>query len=275
MVRCATQKGMKKVRCSRFSVVPFSNLKVEHRTDFRESPLRAAVSGTAGPDKGVCREAESEGRRRGKVRTRRIRLRRKPARRPARRGNPPYGGQWTGPPNPDPDTRDSASEPKPSPMFSAALGCGRRGLEGWRYRAKAGGAWSVAPSSRRNHDQPVAPDSGTRPPDHQVRRVATVEETAGYGDYVRCCGKSGAVRLPPARFESSKLGARNPQLLLCQHRLYLPFVQLQAQAWAGRNGQATVLEFEWVFEKRVERASEAAVGEFLSCVAWDEYRGEL
>jgi len=29
MARCATQKGMKKVWCSRFSVVPFSNLKGE------------------------------------------------------------------------------------------------------------------------------------------------------------------------------------------------------------------------------------------------------
>ena len=53
-----------------------------------ESPLRAAMSGTASPGKGVHREVESEGSRRAKLRP----DEQKPDIRPARRGNPARDG---------------------------------------------------------------------------------------------------------------------------------------------------------------------------------------
>ena len=68
-----------------------------------------------------------------------------------------------------------------------------------------GGVWQrlVAtgwqPSGCRSHEPGVVEEPGPHRSDRKVRPVESVQETAGYDEYVRWCGRTGAVRPPPTR----------------------------------------------------------------------------
>ena len=66
-----------------------------------------------------------------------------------------------------------------------------------------GGVWQrlVAtgwqPSGCRSHEPGVVEEPEPHRSDRKVRPVESVQETAGYDEYVRWCGRTGAVRPPP------------------------------------------------------------------------------
>ncbi len=55
------------------------------------------------------------------------------------------------------------------------------------------------PCGSRSHAASLVHGSRSGVPRRPVRRVTTLKETAGYGEYVRWCGRTGAARPPPTR----------------------------------------------------------------------------
>jgi len=75
--------------------------------------------------------------------------------------------------------------------------------------------------------------------DH-TRQVATVGETAGYYEYVRWCGRTGAARPPPTRLSLHPHQPEGPQHVV-ELQMQLPFGESTPLRWANPPGPSTKL----------------------------------